>query len=166
MAASNNLEARVTALETQSHELANEVHHAKQDAAAARVLAGEADRDVTEIRAEIRDFRKATTASFNAMREDFIDLRNHVDNGFAEVHGRFDEVHGRFDEVHGRFAEVHGRFAEVHGKFDEVFGKFDEVDNGFIEMRGRLDAAAAGQQQIVTLLSTLIGQQDGQPTNQ
>ncbi|MGB2919671.1 MAG: hypothetical protein WBC15_05560, partial [Mycobacterium sp.] len=43
--------------------------------AAARVLAGAADRDVGEIRGEIRDFRRATTASFNAMRQDFVDLR-------------------------------------------------------------------------------------------
>jgi hypothetical protein len=83
------------------------VRLSRQDAAAARVLAGGADRDVTEIRQEIRDFRQATTSSFNAMREDLTDLRQHV-------------------------------------------------DNGFIEMRGKFDAAAAGQEQIVTLLNTLI----------
>lgn len=33
------------------------------------------------------------------------------------------------------------------------------VDNGFTEMRGRLDAAAAGQQQIVDLLHTVIADQ-------
>jgi hypothetical protein len=32
--------------------------------------AGEADRDVDQIRSETRDFRQATTASFNALRED------------------------------------------------------------------------------------------------
>jgi hypothetical protein len=31
-----------------------------------------------------------------------------------------------------------------------------EMRNGFTEMRGKLDAAAAGQQQIVGLLNTLI----------
>ena len=51
------------------------------------VLAGAADRDVTEIRTEIRDFRNATTASFTAPREDFGDLRTHVDRGFAEMRG-------------------------------------------------------------------------------
>jgi hypothetical protein len=39
---------------------------------------------------------------------------------------------------------------------------FTRVDNGFTEMRGKLDGAAAGQQQIITLLTTLIGQQGGQ----
>jgi chromosome segregation ATPase len=118
--------ARVTALETQVRELTEQVRHSAQDAAAARVLAGGADRDVTEIRAEIRDFRKATTASFNAMREDFTDLRA----DFTDLR----------TEVNARFAEVDRGFAEMHGKFD---------------------AAAAGQQQIVSLLTTLIDQQDG-----
>ena len=75
MAAPNELEARVAALETQVAELAEQVRTSKQDAAAARVLAGGADRDVTEIRAEIRDFRQATTSSFNAMRDELRDLR-------------------------------------------------------------------------------------------
>jgi len=101
---SDDLESRVTALE-------NDVRLVRQDAAAARVLAGGADRDVTEIRTEIRDLRQATAASFNAMREDLTDLQRKVDDGFTEI-------------------------------------------------RGRLDATAAGQQQIVTLLNTLIGQQD------
>jgi phage shock protein A len=111
MAASDNLETRVTALETQIQELTQRVRHSEQDAAAARVLAGGADRDVNEIRSEIRDFRQATTASFNAMRADYTGLRDKVDKGFAEI-------------------------------------------------RGRLDATAAGQQQIVNLLNTLIDQQD------
>ena len=36
------------------------------------------------------------------------------------------------------------------------------VDAEFTEMRGRLDAAAAGQQQIADLLGTLITQQEGE----
>ena len=70
---------------------------AEQDAAAARILAGAADRDVTEIRAEIRDFRNATTASFNALRQDFVDLRDHVDLRFDRVDGGFVEMRGRLD---------------------------------------------------------------------
>lgn len=93
--------------------MAERVRHSEQDAAAARVLAGGADRDVTEIRGEIRDFRQATTSSFNAMRDDLTDLRQQVDTGFTEI-------------------------------------------------RGKLDAAAAGQQQIVNLLNTLIGPGDDQ----
>ena len=116
MAQPSDLEARVAALETQVQELrelAGRVRASEQDAAAARVLAGGADRDVAQIRDEIRDFRRATTASFNATREDLDDVRT-------------------------------------------------KVDNGFTEMRGKFDAAAAGQQQIADLLNTLI-QQGGQP---
>jgi chromosome segregation ATPase len=112
MSRSDDLEPRVSALETEVQELRSRVRSSEQDAAAARVLAGGADRDVEQIRGEIRDFRRATTASFSAMRDDFTDLRRHVDQGFAG-------------------------------------------------MRGRLDATAAGQQQIVDLVTTVIDQQGG-----
>jgi hypothetical protein len=87
---SDNLESRVSALETQVHELSGRVRANEQDAAAARVLAGAADRDVTEFRGELHDFRRATTTSFNALREDLTDLRTHVDNGFVEMRGKLD----------------------------------------------------------------------------
>lgn len=104
----------MAALETQVRDLAGRVRTSEQDAAAARVLAGGADRDVTEFRGEIREFREQNTRVLNAMREDLTDLRT-------------------------------------------------SVDTGFTEMRGKLDATAAGQQQIVTLLNALIGQQGGEP---
>ncbi|WP_292981291.1 hypothetical protein [Mycobacterium sp.] len=108
----DSLEDRVSALETQVGQLTERVRASEQDAAAARVLAGAADRDVTEFRGELRDFRRATTASFNALREDLTDLRGHV-------------------------------------------------NDGFIEMRGKLDAAAAGQQHIVELLERLTTDDGG-----
>lgn len=110
MAHPNDIEARVAALETQVQELADRVRHSEQDAAAARVLAGGADRDVNEMRTEIREFREQNTRVLNAMREDLTDVR-------------------------------------------------EAVSSGFTEMRGRLDATAAGQEQIVTMLNTLITQQ-------
>jgi len=121
MAALEDLEARVAALESEVRGLGGRVRASEQDAAAARVLAGGADRDVAEIREEIRDFRAATTSSFNAMREDFVDLQRRMDDGFARIDN-----------------------------------EFSRVDDAFIGIRGRLDAAAAGQEQIVTLLNTLI----------
>ena len=87
---SGDLESRVSALEVQVRNLTGRVQSSEQDAAAARVLAGAADRDVSEFRGEIRDFRSATTARFNALRQDFVDLRAHVDNGFTEMRGKFD----------------------------------------------------------------------------
>ncbi|MGY4103592.1 hypothetical protein ACW2Q0_29120 [Nocardia sp. R16R-3T] len=109
--ASEDLEARVAALEGQVRDLTGRMRSAEQDAAAARVLAGGADRDVTEIRSEVRDFRQATVSSLNAMREDLTDLRT-------------------------------------------------QINDGFTEMRGKLDAAAAGQAQIVALLTTLMEHDD------
>ncbi|MCB1265533.1 MAG: hypothetical protein KDB56_13315 [Mycobacterium sp.] len=89
-----DLEGRVNALETTVDEISRRLRATEKDAAAARVLAGAADRDVTEIRAEIRDFRNATTASFNALREDLGDLRPHVDRGFSEMRGKLDATAG------------------------------------------------------------------------
>ncbi|HET6732583.1 hypothetical protein [Mycobacterium sp.] len=124
MAEPDNLEARVAALESRVRELADQVAASRQrvqaserDAAAARVLAGGADRDVTEFRREMRDFRQATVSSFNALHKDLVDLRTHVNNGFTTV------------------------------------------DRSSTEIRGRLDAAAAGQQEILRLLHTVIGRQ-------
>ena len=45
---------------------------------------------VEEIRTEIRDFRTATTVSFNTLRVDFGDLRTRVDRGFTEMRGKLD----------------------------------------------------------------------------
>lgn len=89
---------------------------------------------------ELRDFRadtaanfaalrSSTTASFNALREDLVHLRGHMDEGFAKV-----------DQ---EFAKVNQEFAKV--------------DRGFTEIRGRLDATAAGQQPIVDLLQSISG---------
>ena len=75
----------------------------EQDAAAARILAGAADRDVSEIRTEIRDFRRATTAAFNALRADFVDLRE----DFADLR---DDVGDLRDDVGRGLAEMRGRF--------------------------------------------------------
>lgn len=124
----DNLEARVTKLESQVHQLAERVRASEQDAAAARILAGAADRDVTEFGDELRDFRRATTASFNAVREDLTDLRGDFETRFSQVVERF-------------------------GQVDE---RFNQVDDGFVGIRGKLDTAAAGQQHIVELLEGLI----------
>lgn len=106
-------------------DLTGRVRATEHDAAAARVLAGAADRDVGEIRGELRDFRQATAASFNAMRQDFVDLRQ----DFVDLREHVDQG-------------------------------FEQVDRGFAEMRGKFDAAAAGQQQIVELLQSVLNDRD------
>ena len=90
MADSDALEPRVSALESQMNELTARVRRSERDAAAARVLAGGADRDVEQLRGEMRDLRQTMTSGFNATREDFVDLRGYIDRGFAEMRGKFD----------------------------------------------------------------------------
>ena len=119
MAQPPDLEARVAALEEHVRELDARVRHNQQDAAAARVLAGGADRDVTEFRREGREFREQNNRVLNAMREDLTDLRSRVDSLGSRV------------------------------------------DSGFAEMRGKLDAAAAGQEQIAGMLGVLLAREDG-----
>ena len=109
---SEDLETRVIALEHQVRELGVRLRANEHDAAAARVLAGTADRDVGEIRAELRDFRQASVGSINSLRADFVDLRENV--------------------------------VDMRGEMREKFGM-----------------AAVGQQQIITLLETLIDREAG-----
>ncbi len=157
-----NLEPRVTALENQVRDLAGRVQASEQDAAAARVLAGAADRDVGALSGELRDFRAdtaanfaavraSTAAGFNALREDFVDLRRHVDQGFAKVDHKF--------------AKINDEFAKVDHEFAKINDEFSKVDRGFTEIRGRLDATAAGQQQIVALLQTIASPEGPQATD-
>ena len=77
------------------HEIAGEIvslDYVGQENLEGRVNALETT--VEEIRTEIRDFRTATTVSFNALREDFGDLRTRVDLGFTEMRGTLDATAG------------------------------------------------------------------------
>jgi hypothetical protein len=109
MAQPPDFEARLSAVETQLGKLAERVQQSQQDAAAARVLAGGADRDVEQIRGEIRDFRQATTSSFNAMRDDLTDLRTEVRQGFAEVRGRLDGTAAGIEQITGLLHTIIGQ---------------------------------------------------------
>lgn len=130
-----NLERRVERLESQLDSetgLPAEVQAAREDAAAARHLAAANDRDVADLHTDLRAFRHATNASFNAMRADFADLR-----------GEFGELQ---TEMRAGFADLRGEFGDLRGEFGELRA----------EMRAGFATAAAGQQQIVGMLTTLI----------
>ena len=77
-------------MEARVGELAGEARAAREDAAAARHLAAANDRDVAEARSDIRDFRQATAASFNALRSDLTDLQAEMRIGFTQVRGQLD----------------------------------------------------------------------------
>lgn len=122
------LEARVSEL----GEEVQQVQAARDDAAAARHLVAANHRDVSGIRTELRDFRRAAAGSFNAMRSDVADLRSDV-------------------------AVLQSDVAVLK---DDVADLRSETRKGFTEIRGQFDRTAAGQAQIVELLDTFIGQQD------
>ena len=130
----------------------NDIHRrlraAEQDAAAARILAGAADRDVSEIRAEIRDFRQATTTSFNALRADFVGLREDVGDLRGDVGGLRQDVGDLRQDV-----------GDLRENIGGLQGDFSDLGRGFTEVRRKVDATAAGQQRVVTLIESLIDQQ-------
>ena len=128
MAEPSDIEARVAALEARIEEVA-------ADATAARHLAAARDRDLADLGVKV----DANRSVINALGE--------------QTAARFTRLEERIDTVR---SEMRSGFAEVHNRFAEVHNRFAEVDNGFAEMRGKLDQAAAGQQQIVEFLNILI----------
>jgi hypothetical protein len=89
MAQPCDLEGRAAALEARVGELAGEARAAREDAATAQHLAAANDRDVAEVRHEIRDFRQATAASFSAMRSGLTDLQTEMRTGLTQVRGNW-----------------------------------------------------------------------------
>jgi hypothetical protein len=104
------------------------------DAAAARHLAAARDRDLADFGVKVDANRKA----INALGE---------------------QTAGRFNRLEQRMDNLEQKVDNLEQKVDTGFQK---VNTGFTEMRGKLDQAAAGQQQIVDLLNMLIASQDDQ----
>jgi hypothetical protein len=87
-------------------ELRARLRRAEEDAAAARILAGGADRDVGELGREFRAFRDQNNRVLNAMRGDLTDLR--------------DDLTGFRAQVAEEFARVDRNFLALTGKIDGV----------------------------------------------
>ena len=100
---------RITALEADVAALQSQLGRAQQDAAAARVLAGGADRDVGELGSEFRAFRDQNNRVLSAMREDLTALREHVDRGFAQADQNFLTVTSKIDGVAAFLQVLAGR---------------------------------------------------------
>jgi len=69
-------------------------------------------------------------------------------------------------KVDANRAAINALGVQTAGRFDRLEQRVDrleeKVDGGFAEMRGKLDQAAVGQQQIVGLLTGLISGQGDQ----
>jgi hypothetical protein len=85
-------------LESPYGDLTEEVRIVRQDAAA--------NRGVHQPRGEMHDFRRATTDSVNAIREDLTDLRTQVRQEFADVRA---EMRNGFEQADRNFLEIRGR---------------------------------------------------------
>jgi chromosome segregation ATPase len=131
----DNIEARFTRLEREVTELREQVTLARSDAAAARVLASGADRDVSEVRAELR----AHTQCLNALRE------TQLEQGRA---------------IHELRQDVDGLRQDVDGLRQDVDGLRQDVDELRQEMRQGFGTMATGMAQITALL-TQAGGPDG-----
>lgn len=160
MADEEALESRVTALEGQVRDLSVRTNANSHDAAAARIHAGAADRDVSEIRAEIRDFR-AEFGEFRAgvrqefadvraeFRQEFADVRTVFRQGFADVRSEFGDFRAA---TTASFNAQRQDFVDLRNHVNDGFAR---MDDGFTEIRGRLDGTAAGLQQIADTLQTM-----------
>ncbi|MGQ0624464.1 MAG: hypothetical protein ACT4PP_07415 [Sporichthyaceae bacterium] len=76
-----DLERRVSTLESEVARLREQVAPTVVDAQAARVLAAGADRDVSEVRAELR----AHLGAINALHQTQVEQGRRMDYGFAEM---------------------------------------------------------------------------------
>lgn len=95
MATPEDIENRLSAVERDLVEVRRRAELAATDASAARTLAAGADRDVSEVRAELR----AHTMSLNALRETQVDFGHRLDKlertvqeGFALLNTGMDKI--------------------------------------------------------------------------
>lgn len=109
MANGPDLEARVSALETQMQQVA-------ADAAAARHLAAANDRDLSSLSVKVDAHRAAINA-----------LGVQTAARFDRIDGRLDKMDGRFDRMDER---IDGLESEMRAGFNEMRGKLDQTAAG------------------------------------
>ncbi len=112
----DDIPERVTALEAEMGQVREELTTVRADASAARVLAGGADHDVSEVRAELR----AHTRVIGALREDQVALRQEMRRGFAQVDRNFEQVDRNFAEVERQFASVRAGLQQIVGLIEGI----------------------------------------------
>ncbi|WP_370971859.1 hypothetical protein [Amycolatopsis sp. cg9] len=102
MARLEDLEARVTALEEQ-------VRSTRQDAAAARILAGTADRDVSDFKQTLTGHTKVLNAlretqveqgqDITSLKTEVIDLRAEMRSGFTKINVDMEQMSRLLQQV-------------------------------------------------------------------
>ncbi|MGH3468358.1 MAG: hypothetical protein ACRDQF_11570, partial [Thermocrispum sp.] len=131
----DDLEHRVDALEDQGRELRSRIVSAETDAAAARTLAAGADRDVGEVRAELR----AHTSALNALRETQLEqghtLAKHTT--LLVAHGTILAEHGRVLDEHGRKLDANGRKLDANGRKLDANGRKLDANGRKLDVLGQ-----------------------------
>lgn len=125
----DDLESRVTSLEHEVVRLREQVAITSSDAAAARVLASGADRDVSEVRAELR----AHTQGLNALRETQLELRETQLEQGRELVGLRRDVSAQGQELVGLRQETREGFATLSTGMAEItmlLTKITEAEQG------------------------------------
>ncbi|MET8797053.1 hypothetical protein ABZV91_11485 [Nocardia sp. NPDC004568] len=140
MTEKGNFEDRLSALESEMGDIKHRLQRTEKDAAAARVLAGGADRDTSELRIELREFREQNMRLHNATRSDIADIRGDI----TGIHGNITDIRGDITEIRGELGQLNGR-----------------VDTLTLEMRSKFDMLTAGQQQIVNLITLALDGKGG-----
>lgn len=109
----SDIENRISRLEREIVVLRERLAQSAADSSAARVLASGADRDVSEVRAELR----AHVAALSALRETQLELReaqlqmgSEMTRGFTDVRS---EIAGLRSEMRDGFATVHTGMAHI-----------------------------------------------------
>lgn len=123
---SADIERRVTVLEGEVAHLREQVALTASNAAAARELASGADRDVSDVRSELR----AHTRALNALRETQLEMgvqlmafRESVDLRFARVDENFARVDENFAQVQGQFASVGTGMRQITEMLQELIDR-------------------------------------------
>ncbi len=102
------IEREVARLREQTAHTSSEVAAARADAAAARVLAAGANRDVSEVRAELH----AHTQALNALRENQLEQGQEMREGFAEIRS---EMRGGFATQTSGMAQITALLTKIAG---------------------------------------------------
>ncbi len=136
----DNLEARVSALESQ-------IRLVRADAAAARVLAGGADRDVSAFAAKLDAHTRLLTALRETQREQGMaigELSHRVDSLDQRVDGLDQRVDGLSQRVDGLGQRVDGLSQRLDGLEGEMRKGFAMTATGMARITELLEGMAAG----------------------
>jgi len=137
-----DVERRISALEAEVSRIQDELDRARQDAAAARVLATGADRDVSDVRSRLRAQRGLLQALLDTQVEHG-DRLDRLERRMAAVELRLGALEDRIAGMDGRLT---GRLDELD---DRLTGRIDSLET---EMRAGFAKMSAGMAHIVTLL--------------